>query len=183
MVEPLAAAHRDAVVACQPFFPPGFDELFALPEEKFFEVNGRGAFLLLWGKFNKFADFSHHFLLLQRFFVLGYTGYRKGAHGMQTQVYSIDEIREIVAPIAKQHGVDKVFLFGSYARGDATPASDVDLCVDAPKLRGLFALGGLYADLEDALKKEHRRCNNRLAQVQQRRSLPRKSAKGSGAAV
>ena len=63
------------------------------------------------------------------------------------------EIREIVAPIAKQHGVDKVFLFGSYARGDATPASDVDLCVDAPKLRGLFALGGLYADLEDALKK------------------------------
>ena len=58
---------------------------------------------------------------------------------MQTQVYSIDEIREIVAPIAKQHGVDKVFLFGS--------------CVDAPKLRGLFALGGLYADLEDALKK------------------------------
>ena len=68
---------------------------------------------------------------------------------MQTQVYSIDEIREIVAPIAKQHGVDKVFLFGSYARGDATPASDVDLCVDAPKLR----LGGLYADLEDALKK------------------------------
>ena len=72
---------------------------------------------------------------------------------MQTQVYSIDEIREIVAPIAKQHGVDKVFLFGSYARGDATPASDVDLCVDAPRLRGLFALGGLYADLEDALKK------------------------------
>jgi predicted nucleotidyltransferase len=72
---------------------------------------------------------------------------------MPTQVYSIDEIREIVAPIAKQHGVDKVFLFGSYARGDATPASDVDLCVDAPKLRGLFALGGLYADLEDALKK------------------------------
>ena len=76
---------------------------------------------------------------------------------MPTQVYSIDEIREIVAPIAKQHGVDKVFLFGSYARGDATPASDVDLCVDAPKLRGLFALqrvaAGLYADLEDALKK------------------------------
>ena len=81
---------------------------------------------------------------------------------MQTQVYSIDEIREIVAPIAKQHGVDKVFLFGSYARGDATPASDVDLCVVAPKLSG---------------------CDDRLSQVQQGQSLPRKSAKGSGAAV
>lgn len=72
---------------------------------------------------------------------------------MAEHVYSIDEIRKIIAPIAKLHGVDKVFLFGSYARGDATAASDIDLCVDAPKLRGLFALGGLYADLEDALQK------------------------------
>ena len=67
MVEPFAAAHRNAVVACQPFFPSGLDELFPLPEKKFFEINGCGAFLLRWGKFNKFADFSHHFLLLQRF--------------------------------------------------------------------------------------------------------------------
>ena len=67
MIEPLAAAYRDAVVAGKPLFASGFDEFFTLPEEKFFEVDGRGAFLLLWGKFYKFADFSHHFLLLQRF--------------------------------------------------------------------------------------------------------------------
>ena len=67
MVEPLAATHRDAVVAGQPLFLSGLDELFALTEEKFFEINGRCAFFLFWGKFNKFADFSHHFLLLQRF--------------------------------------------------------------------------------------------------------------------
>ena len=72
---------------------------------------------------------------------------------MSDHVYSIDEIRDIITPIAKLHGVDKVFLFGSYARGDATASSDMDLCVDAPALRGLFALGGLYADLEDALSK------------------------------
>ena len=72
---------------------------------------------------------------------------------MSDHVYSIDEIRDIITPISKLHGVDKVFLFGSYARGDATASSDVDLCVDAPALRGLFALGGLYADLEDALSK------------------------------
>ena len=153
MVKPLAAAHRDAVVACKPLFASGFDEFFTLTEEKFFEVDRRGAFFLVWSKFNKSVDFKSPLSAVAKIFVLGYTGYRKGAHGMQTQVYSIDEIREIVAPIAKQHGVDKVFLFGSYARGDATPASDVDLCVDAPRLRGLFALGGLYADLEDALKK------------------------------
>lgn len=36
MIEPLAAAHRDAVVAGKPLFTPGFDELFALVKEKFF---------------------------------------------------------------------------------------------------------------------------------------------------
>ena len=51
MIEPLAAAHRNAVVAGKPVFAPGFDEPFALPKEKFFEVDGRGALLLLWGKF------------------------------------------------------------------------------------------------------------------------------------
>ena len=64
MVEPLTAVHRNAVVACQPLFPPGFDELFALAKEKFFEVDCRGAFFLLWGKFNKFADKYHHLFFI-----------------------------------------------------------------------------------------------------------------------
>ena len=59
MVKPLAAAHRNAVVACKPLFTPGFDELFALPEKKFFEVDGRGAFFLFWGKFNVLSDKYH----------------------------------------------------------------------------------------------------------------------------
>ena len=69
-------------------------------------------------------------------------------------VYTINELRSIVAPIAKQHNVHSVYLFGSYARGSATSASDIDLCVDAPALKGMFALGSLYADLEDALRKK-----------------------------
>ena len=60
MVEPFAAAHRNAVVAGKPLFPSGLDELFTLSEEKFFEVDRRGAFFLLRGKFDKFVDFSHH---------------------------------------------------------------------------------------------------------------------------
>ena len=72
---------------------------------------------------------------------------------MTSKVYSIEEIKDIVAPIAQMHGVNKVYLFGSYARGVATASSDVDLCIDAPTLRGLFALGGLYADFEEALGK------------------------------
>lgn len=72
---------------------------------------------------------------------------------MTQKIYSISEIQKIIAPIAQRHGVKRVYLFGSYARGDATPSSDVDLCVDAPAIRGLFALGALYADFEEALGK------------------------------
>ena len=48
----------------------------------------------------------------------------------------------------------RVYLFGSYARGEATQNSDIDLRVDKGRLRGLFALGALYADLEDHLGKK-----------------------------
>lgn len=70
------------------------------------------------------------------------------------KIYTIDEIRHIVAPIAAAHQVERVYLFGSYARGDATAASDVDLRVDKGKLKGLFALGALYEDLSDSLGKK-----------------------------
>ena len=44
--------------------------------------------------------------------------------------YSIDEISRRVAPVAKSYGLPAVYLFGSYARGEATPESDIDLLVD-----------------------------------------------------
>ena len=43
------------------------------------------------------------------------------------KIYTIDEIREKVKPIAEKYGIEKVWLFGSYARGEATEESDVDL--------------------------------------------------------
>ena len=73
---------------------------------------------------------------------------------MSETVYSIENIKRIVAPVARRHGVDRVYLFGSYARGGATAESDVDLCVEAARLRGLFALSGLRMDLEEALDKD-----------------------------
>lgn len=73
---------------------------------------------------------------------------------MMDKIYTIDEIKSIVAPIAAAHEVDRIYLFGSYARGEATASSDIDLRVDKGRLRGLFALGALYADLEDILGKQ-----------------------------
>ena len=44
-----------------------------------------------------------------------------------------------------------MYLFGSYARGDAHTDSDVDLKVDKGNLRSLFQLAGFRLDVEDAL--------------------------------
>ena len=41
--------------------------------------------------------------------------------------YTVDEIKEIVAALAAQYGADRIYLFGSYARGDADKDSDIDL--------------------------------------------------------
>ena len=73
---------------------------------------------------------------------------------MVPPVYSIQYIREIIAPVAKRHMVDKIFLFGSYARGEAVADRDINLCINAPKLKSLLSLGSLYADLEAAFQKK-----------------------------
>jgi predicted nucleotidyltransferase len=66
--------------------------------------------------------------------------------------YTIEEIRQKVTPIAKRYGVAKVYLFGSYARGEAKAKSDIDFRIDAGKIRGYFKLAELYCDLEESLK-------------------------------
>ena len=45
-------------------------------------------------------------------------------------VYSIDEIKMIVSDVARQYGVKKAALFGSYCRGNADKNSDIDLLID-----------------------------------------------------
>lgn len=64
--------------------------------------------------------------------------------------YSIAQLRDIIAPLAESYGAERVYLFGSYARGDMTDTSDIDLRIDKGHIRGL-ALAGLLVDLENAL--------------------------------
>lgn len=64
--------------------------------------------------------------------------------------YTVPEIREIVSALAERYGAQRVYLFGSYARGDPTPDSDIDLRIDKGAIRGI-QIGGLLTDLEQAL--------------------------------
>jgi len=70
---------------------------------------------------------------------------------MSDQIYSIEEIRDIVRDIAQQYGVERVWLFGSYARGEARLDSDIDLRIDKGRIRGLFQLSGFHLDIEEKL--------------------------------
>lgn len=67
-------------------------------------------------------------------------------------VYSIDEIKTRITPIAEKYNLSTVYIFGSYARGEATEDSDVDLLIDASNVHGI-EIGGVYEDLQLALNK------------------------------
>lgn len=66
--------------------------------------------------------------------------------------YTIDELREIISPIAAEHGVKSVSLFGSYSTGNASIDSDVDLKIEKGRLRSMFQICGFRLAVEDALK-------------------------------
>jgi predicted nucleotidyltransferase len=65
--------------------------------------------------------------------------------------------------VAARHGAGNVRLFGSVARGEDTPESDVDLLVDVTGETTPWFPGGMVADLEQIL--------GRRVQVVIRRSL------------
>lgn len=69
----------------------------------------------------------------------------------RTKVTTINEIRNKVGILAKEYGAERIYLFGTYARGEERSNSDVDLRIDKGHIKGLFALGGLKADLEESL--------------------------------
>ena len=73
---------------------------------------------------------------------------------MSDKIYTLDEIKAIAHPIAQRYGIAVLYLFGSYARGEATPQSDLDFRVDRGNLVDLLELGGLCSDLEDGFQKQ-----------------------------
>lgn len=67
-----------------------------------------------------------------------------------------EQIKQTVSEYFKDKPVKKVYLFGSYARGEANEESDVDLLLeiadDAPVT--YFTLGGYLADMRDTFQRK-----------------------------
>ena len=70
-------------------------------------------------------------------------------------IYTLEEIRSRTLPIIQKYHIPAMYLFGSYARGQATEDSDLDFLVDTTgtSLTSLLRLGVLYCDLENAFEK------------------------------
>lgn len=75
----------------------------------------------------------------------------------------IRDCRDDILRVAARHGAANICLFGSVARGEDTPHSDVDLLVDVTGATSPWFPGSMVADLEQLL--------GRRVQVVIRRSL------------
>lgn len=64
---------------------------------------------------------------------------------------ALRERRRDILAIASRHGASNVRIFGSVARGEARPDSDVDFLVDFEEGVSLMDHAGLMVDLEEFL--------------------------------
>ena len=70
------------------------------------------------------------------------------------KVYTLKEIKRIIKPILNKYGISDIYLFGSYARGEAKSNSDIDIYCDKGNIKTLIDQGELEEELESALNKE-----------------------------
>ena len=59
--------------------------------------------------------------------------------------------RAEILRIAHSHGATRVRVFGSVARGEAGPESDIDVLIDLERGRSLLDIVAIKQDLEDLL--------------------------------
>ena len=60
--------------------------------------------------------------------------------------------KDNIKKIAQEHGVSKIYIFGSFARGESDEKSDLDFLVDISDSTSSWFPAGLIIDLENLLK-------------------------------
>jgi uncharacterized protein len=73
----------------------------------------------------------------------------------QEQVVTLEQLlrekRDDIKRIAARHGAYNIRVFGSVARGEAGPESDIDILIDVGPTTSSWFPAGLVLDLEDLL--------------------------------
>ena len=73
---------------------------------------------------------------------------------MQKSVFTTEHIATMVKPLADKYRVKEIYLFGSYARGEADENSDLDFLVFGGELFKRTMIFALAEELRDTLKKK-----------------------------
>lgn len=69
-------------------------------------------------------------------------------------VLTIKQIKDKILPILAKHNIHEVYLFGSYARGEAKSSSDVDIYCESGDIKTFMDQGYLEDELMNALGKD-----------------------------
>ena len=73
---------------------------------------------------------------------------------LNKSIYTIKEIKTIIKPILNKYGINEIYLFGSYARGEAKESSDIDIYCNKGNIKTFIDQGLLEDELEKALNKK-----------------------------
>lgn len=73
---------------------------------------------------------------------------------IEPNILTIKEIKQKIKPVMEKYQVNEVFLFGSYARGEATSESDVDIYCSKGNLKSLIDEARFIDELEVSLNKK-----------------------------
>lgn len=72
---------------------------------------------------------------------------------MQTSVFTMEQIAAAVKPLADKYRVKEIYLFGSYARGEADENSNLDFLVFGGEMFRRTMIFALAEELREVLKK------------------------------
>jgi len=70
------------------------------------------------------------------------------------EINNINDIKKAALPILRKYGINRAEVTGSYARGNFTGTSDIDIVVDVPPNMSLLTFAGLKVELEEKLGKK-----------------------------
>lgn len=75
---------------------------------------------------------------------------RKDMRNLES-VLSLASIKYLLLPIVHRYGLQSVSIFGSYARNEAKPSSDVDLLIDGGNYQGLVEYMNMVDEMRSVL--------------------------------
>lgn len=73
---------------------------------------------------------------------------------MSGNIFTLKDIADLIRPIVDKYRIQEIYLFGSYARGEADEDSDLDLLVFGSEDFKLTMIFAFAEELREVLKKD-----------------------------